>query len=249
LWTSIIVRNLMIMHRYDEASDELDKVRFQSFELAGLQTLLQLREHGDLQRWGMEFLALKSEYEGVAKPHDFWSAYIALRDFSAAEASLTGPKGLPIPGIAAIIEGYPFGALQLAVTQWLVQRSERPDDPDLDWSGTLEELLAESTRLDTNQAQLIEALQAGARGDPAEAERLVRRWRRMIAGDLAEQGQLIHFSCRVLGLTGAIEATVECIRNSLVEPSYVMPFYEPFLPYYDQIRVEPEFVELLAEID
>jgi len=28
-----------------------------------------------------------------------------------------------------------------------------------------------------------------------------------------------------------------------------MPFLEPFLPYYDPIRDEPEFIELLAELD
>jgi hypothetical protein len=57
-----------------------------------------------------------------------------------------------------------------------------------------------------------------------------------------------HHSCRVLGMAGATAAAVECIRTGLVEPSYVMPFMEPFLPYYDSIRDEPEFVEMLADL-
>ena len=44
-------------------------------------------------------------------------------------------------------------------------------------------------------------------------------------------------------------ATVECIQSSLTEPSYEIPFIEPYLPYYDSIREEPEFVEFLAELD
>ena len=43
-------------------------------------------------------------------------------------------------------------------------------------------------------------------------------------------------------------AVVDCIRTGLVRPSYVTPYLEPFLSYYDSIRDEPEFVELLGEI-
>jgi hypothetical protein len=49
-------------------------------------------------------------------------------------------------------------------------------------------------------------------------------------------------------MAGATAAAVECIRTGLAEPSMVMPFLEPFLPYYDSIRDEPEFVELLVDL-
>jgi hypothetical protein len=49
-------------------------------------------------------------------------------------------------------------------------------------------------------------------------------------------------------MASASSAAVECIRSGLAEPSLVMPFVEPFLPYYDSIRNEPEFVDLLTEL-
>jgi hypothetical protein len=48
---------------------------------------------------------------------------------------------------------------------------------------------------------------------------------------------------------GLAAATVECFRAAFDEPSYVLPFLEPFMPFYDAIRHDPEFVELMAEID
>ncbi len=32
-------------------------------------------------------------------------------------------------------------------------------------------------------------------------------------------------------------------------PSFVVPFIEPYMPYYDPIRESPEFAELMAEIE
>ena len=49
-------------------------------------------------------------------------------------------------------------------------------------------------------------------------------------------------------MAAATAAAVQCIRTGLVEPSLVMPFMEPYLPYYDSIRDEAEFVDLLADI-
>jgi hypothetical protein len=52
-----------------------------------------------------------------------------------------------------------------------------------------------------------------------------------------------------LGIAGAGAAAVECIQESLDEIGLMLPFQEPLLPYYDSIRDEPEFIELLAEIN
>jgi hypothetical protein len=49
-------------------------------------------------------------------------------------------------------------------------------------------------------------------------------------------------------VAGAADAAVQCIRDGLEEPSYVMPFLEPQLPFYDPIRDEPVFVELTEEL-
>jgi len=50
-------------------------------------------------------------------------------------------------------------------------------------------------------------------------------------------------------MIGATQTAVECMREGLEEPSNVMPFFEPYLPFYDAVRDEPAFIEMLADID
>jgi hypothetical protein len=93
------------------------------------------------------------------------------------------------------------------------------------------------------------ALLTAAEGKTEETERLIRRWRRDAVDDKTEVAAFRHLTCRMLGMAHATTSAIECIRTGLVEPSDVIPFIEPFLPHYDSMRDEPEFVELLAEID
>jgi len=77
----------------------------------------------------------------------------------------------------------------------------------------------------------------------------IRSWRRAASTDLPELMGKRSVSCAILGMAGATLETVACLRDAFEEPSYAMPFIDPFYPYYDSIRDEPEFVELLAEFD
>ncbi len=86
-------------------------------------------------------------------------------------------------------------------------------------------------------------------GNADEAMRLVRRWHRRASGDLAELIENRSMSCAILGMAGATVEAVECLRESFEEPSYALPFLDPYYPHYDLIRDEPEFVELVAEVD
>ena len=92
---------------------------------------------------------------------------------------------------------------------------------------------------------LVEAVE----GNADEAMRLVRQWRRLESADLAGLMVYRSASCAILGMAGATEEAVECLRESFEEPSYAVPFLDPYYPQYDLIRDEPEFVELVAEID
>jgi hypothetical protein len=124
----------------------------------------------------------------------------------------------------------------------------------------LEELLADArSLLEKNQSSGNEyiqatiavdlALVAAVEGNTVETEQLIRRWRRVVAADyFTELAAFLHETCRILGIAKATAAAVECIRTGLAQPSYVAPFMEPFLPYYDSMRDEPEFAELLEEL-
>ena len=95
---------------------------------------------------------------------------------------------------------------------------------------------------------LAMAFVTAVEGNTAETERLVRVWLREAAHDNAELAGLRHHACRALAMAAAASAAVECLRSGLVSPSQVIPFVEPFLPYYDSLRNDPGFVELVAEI-
>jgi hypothetical protein len=176
-----------------------------------------------------------------------WEARIAIRDYSGAEKMLSamqepGETGNDKLGILSVKEWNQI------VTYWFMQRSDR-----------LAELRTQArTDIDKDRdsdggfpgwnVYLDIALVTAAEGNTEETERFVRRWRRGVAEDLAELAKTRHHACRVLGMAGATAAAVECIRTGLAEPSFVMPFLEPFLPYYDSMRDEPEFVALLADL-
>ena len=85
-------------------------------------------------------------------------------------------------------------------------------------SGMLGRFVARQLAEDFNQQQLILARQVAQRVHGAE------------------------------GHVGAAEAAVECIRTGLEQPSHVMPYLEPLLPYYDPIRGDPAFVALQDEL-
>ena len=179
-----------------------------------------------------------------------WEALLTNRDFVAAEEEMKSlcdgddsdenPRGSISDCQAAQITTY-----------WLLQKSAQ-----------LTEVLAKArAHLDQHRDSdgefrpvmifpwLDLAFVTAAEGNSAEAERLVRRWLREAPADPAELMLQRQNACTILGMAGATNAAVECIRTALIEPSYAMPFIEPFLPYYDPIRHEPTFVELLSELE
>ena len=93
------------------------------------------------------------------------------------------------------------------------------------------------------------ALLAAVEGNPEEAERRIRDWFRVIEADLTEKAVNWELACRALGMAGAAEAAVKCIRDGREQPSSVTPFLEPYVPSYDPVRDEPVFVELAEDLD
>jgi len=253
-WTSALVRTLYVSHLYDDANEVIETSVIEDYGISYWYNMLQLREHRDLARWAEAQAALREEFAGSANQfggssnlYDLWNARIANRDYAAAEQLLSAMPDLN-ESAASSRGNLPDRILSEIVTFWFMQRSDR-----------LKEVLAEArTIIDTGRqsagafldwkVNLDMALVTAAEGNTGETERLVRRWRRGAAQDFAELAYRRHDSCRTLGMAGATAAAVECIRTALAEPSFVMPFLEPFLPYYDLMRDEPEFVDLLADL-
>jgi TolB-like protein len=246
-WTHSLISTLMISHRYEDAGKEIENSAFQDYELSSWHNTLQLREHRDLGRWTEALAALQKEFEGVADPVHLWEARIAIRDYSGAEKMLSamqepGETGNDKLGILSIKEWNQI------VTYWFMQPSDRLPEVLAQARSNFDERRNAGVDFGYHGIILDMALVSAAEGNTEETERFVRRWRRGVVEDLAELAKTRHHSCRVLGMAGAPAAAVACIRTALAEPSFVMPFMEPFLPYYDSLRDEPIFVELLTDL-
>ena len=247
-WTINLVSGLLLAHRYDEAIAELESTSIENFRLAVFHSMLRVRDHREPGRLLDDLLALQREYGEKARPSELWDAHIAARDYAGAAKLLEALQAADPPA-----DGWGYPAVHdidvaLIVTDHFMDakdrlgprlaeartRLERERDPGLDALAT--------------SFQLPMAFIAAVEGDTAETERRVRAWLREAARDLAELTVLRHHACRALGLAGAASAAVDCLRSGLAEPSQVMPFIEPFLPYYDSLRNDPVFVEFLAEI-
>lgn len=247
-WTINLASVLTMTHRYDEAIEEIESFPMDNFELSVLHSVLELQDHRDPRHRLEALAALQREYGRKADSAERWEAHIAARDFAGAAKLLStfgsaeppaddwGPLNLPDVDLARIITYGFFDApdrLAPALTEARAKFGSEPQSIPPYWRPN---------------RYLALAVVTAAEGHTEEAERLVRVWQREASTDLAELANLRHFACRALGMAAATSAAVECIRSGLVEPSRVMPFLEPFLPYYDSIRNEPAFVALLAAI-
>jgi len=249
-WTIRLAEILILSHRYEDARMEIENSTFQDYRLSSWHNILQLREHRDLGRWVEAVAALQKEFEGVADPQDLWHARIAIRDYAAAEKMLNAMQGPSKPG--EIMEGqgaYPIIVRNQIVTYWFMQRSNRLAEVLIQARALLDKIRNSDGDFRNRNANLDMAVVTAAEGNTEETELLIRRWRRGVTEDLTDLAYIRHRACRMLGMARATAAAVECIRTGLAEPSFIMPFMEPFLPYYDSMRDEPEFVELLAEIE
>ncbi|MGA9575950.1 MAG: winged helix-turn-helix domain-containing protein [Lysobacterales bacterium] len=248
IWTSSIARNLILNHQYDEAGQEIENTNYQNFEQAAIYSMLQMRKHQDASRWAEDLLALQKEFEEVSVPLDMWESSIASRDYAAAEKWVGAMQTAGNHEYRLSITGFSGVDLYQLITYWFLQANDQLDPFLAQVRAHLDERQDSDGEFISEMQVLVMAFVTAAEGNPAETERLTRVWSRATSNDKALLANSWHLSCRALGMAAATAAAVNCIRTGLLEPSQVMPFMEPFLPYYDLIRDEPEFIGLLAEI-
>lgn len=248
-WAVNLVSGLMLAHRYDEATAELDSTPIDTFRLSVFRSLLQVGEHREPERLLKDLVALQREYSTEAAPFALWEAHIAARDFAGAAALLDGWQAAAPSGDASGFPDVPDIEVARLVTDRFLGPLDRLDPRLAETRVRLERERNTGFHGLVSILHLSMAYIAAVEGDGAETERLVRAWLRNADRDLAELVVLRHNACRALGLAGAASAAVECLRAGLAEPSYVIPFIEPYLPYYDALRDNPGFVAFLAEVE
>jgi hypothetical protein len=193
--------------------------------------------------------ALHGEFDVTAPTDNLWPILIANREYAAAAELVemnieksTEQSETPTTNISA------WQRYQI-MSYWFLEK----DEPLADLLGEAQAILERGRgaegRFSSPDAMLSMALVSAAAGDREATERMVRRWQRAVENHWPPRVYRRHIACQILGMAGAADAAVECIRIGLAEPSEVMPFMEPYLPYYDSIRDEPAFVDLIAEIN
>lgn len=248
-WTSSLITNLWFAHRYDEAVAEIEASRAPDYWSQILGATIKLREHRDFAIVEAETEAIVEEFGDNADVTDLLWARAMNRNYSGAEALLDLiPE--PVEGDRMHYFGFPDKWESEILVYWLLEDRDKLDDVVADAQEAIADYVASGSRTTTGGRIMIgAALLAAAQGDRAEAVNLVRRWNREGALDWPERVGLRDMSCSILGMAGAADDAVDCLRTGLEEPSLVMYFRDPYLPFFDSIRDDPVFVELLAELE
>lgn len=241
-WTDSLLNGLVMTHHYDEASAEIEKAPFESYTIGYYRILLRFREHRDVERLQSSMDELCRSFD---EPGCGWEAHVANRDYPGAWNTLQADQREPGD---LFIGSFFEGNQRRLFTFWLMNEHDALAQELLRWGSRLERYRDAPADFFWSGEYLATAILAGAQGNVSESERLIERWYREQPVDWAERAQLRSIACRALGMTGSTHAAIRCIRDGLTEASYVMPFWEPYLPFYDSLRNEPEFADMLVDI-
>ena len=244
-WTNTIIYTLFLLHRYDEALAEAAAFDEESSWVSRFKAQMRVREHGDLGQFVDEVKSLPfNDLTEARKAGYLWNAFVAGRDYeSAAEL-------LPLMDDESLSHA---GITDRNLHSIITYRFLGQDDKVREFAAEIERELSEAAEeygVDPleHQPVLTLALLAALEGDTVETEQLIRLYYEGPGTDWAGRAGQREFVCQTLAMGGAAEAAVKCIRDGLEEPSVIVPFFEPLLPYYDGIRNTPEFTALVDEL-
>jgi TolB-like protein len=243
-WSFAVVNNLMLRHLYDEALAEINAANEPTVAMRNRRIWLNFRDHGDPERVVAETEALATEMDPELAASKILFARVFARDFDGAAELLDELHDDPVSLQWGLSEKDVYSIL----VNWLMGESERvaalvaEARGEFARQGTVDDMLDQPSVLSV-------ALLAAVEGDREETRRLTDAWHRGKGQDLASRLGGLQYVCQTLGISGAAEAAVNCIREGLEQPNSIAPFIEPHLPFYDPIRNEPVFVELVQELN
>jgi len=244
LWNVAIINNLWVTHQYSAVTGELRTAPTDNDWVDTIRVLMALREDGEFVRMqeSMQEIYAGREEE---RPINFWAAHWLNRDYAEVVRYLesTGPQ--------PVLEVHQFnndGWLGLA-TYWLVR-----DQVQLQRYIDLAKQSLDSRRGATGELQIIAeytllALVHAVQGDQQATLKVYRRWKDLSAAD-PTHGLLDGVAmCWTLGIAGATTEATKCLRTYFVKPSNAMPFMDPYLPFFDSMRDDPQFLELMSDVE
>jgi TolB-like protein len=246
-WARSLVVAMVRAHRYEEAWTELETIEDPGYMERMIGVMVGSRDHRDPSRVAAELEALNREFGEKALPDMLIFMQTAARDYSGALETLASLPD-PAEGDRPPRLGVPDKLMDELEIRWLMGDEDRAAALLAEAKAILESREPDGSHLD-DRAVLGEAMLAAFGGETQKAEKLIRGWYREGGQDWAERIGQADLTCQILAMAGAAEAAVDCLRTALDTPSYVMPFLEPYMSFYDGIRDEPVFVELVAELE
>ena len=237
--------NLVLTHQYDEAETTLEADDDDRLGTAFWRAHLSLREHRDMNRWAKDLEDLWVQYEDAAIPYGRWDIKIATRDFAGAKQLLSGlDEEESDMGVY-----FSEQTASRIITLWFLGDEKGLSEMLPGKRAFLEQSRDSEGNFVNLGTHLQKALIAAAEGNVEEVRKLVRFTLQEANKDKTSLSAMLAESCELLGMVGATVDAVNCLRRAFTEPSAAQPFLEPFLPFYDPIRADPAFIELLEEFN
>jgi tetratricopeptide (TPR) repeat protein len=241
-WESGLIFNLVMSHEYDEAGQALSGAKLPSDHVAWARLLLELRDHGDLDRWAAGLVKIGAESQSHLTRRWVWEGLVTSRDFEASvqihedeiQDTIDDPGEIPIT---------------LLVSWWLAGHDEELAQKLPALRSLLESESDEIGKIDDPYKILLLATISAIEGDQGGTSKWIRQYFDIARADAAILAHSLEGACRVLAIAELAAETVDCIREGLEKPSFVHAFVEPQLPFYDPIRGKPEFQALMAELE
>jgi len=243
-WTALLIKDLFITHRYDKALSEIQNTTVDDEDLVVIRSYLELWKHGDFEQLlrSMEaiYKAIDVRFQG-----DLWLAYIVNRDYSGARQLTDGfdinktanPGILSDSVLTGVLTYWLMGdetRLKEFISYARIQLSARADD-----KGDFEQF----------RSYLYMAMVFAAEGNREETIAHIRRWETQYASDVTEPMFFGDLKCIFLAMINETGSTVECLRTQFQLPSFTLPFLHPYLPFFDSMRNEPAFLELMVDVE
>jgi TolB-like protein len=237
--------NLLLTHQFDEAKAVIDAAEIESYMLDKLQNILDMREHRDISRLAASMEATLEKHGNVSNPVDTWDARIAGSDFTGAE-QLLADLDTDESDIGVYISDQTIAGI---ITYWFLGDENRLAEMLPAAREFLEQSRQEDGEFINYGTYQLLGLIAAAEGNTAEAVDNIQRFLHEARQDMTNYSNFAAEACQIFAMAGDATAAVDCLREAFSKPSTAYPFLEPYLPYYDAIRTEAAFVELLAEIE
>ena len=240
--TNKLINAQLILHRYNEARTELEGTSFKTYDTGYASSLLQFQKDRDFKQFQDSIQELCRVYDEPV-PDCGWEATIANRNYPGALDAIERTD------LAMESIGIPGSEIKRIFTYWLMQDKDALSKGSAYWKSQAESVIDDAGDYRDERAYTGLALLSGIHGNNNESMQYVQQWYRHKPIDWANRMVFGHEICRVLGLIEATTATVKCIRDGFEQASFMHPFLEPYLPFYDSMRDEPEFIEMLNHID